>query len=143
MWSDYTPANHETNFSAVMSAGKPTAIDRLGLLYRVAGILVVVSGFAVAATALWEGSYYTVYAPFLALPIVLAGALWMLAGYLMRRRRVWTNCVVVGAFTMLVAPPVGTIIGVYTLVVLYRDETQSAFEKVRREMKLRRYHSRI
>jgi hypothetical protein len=118
-----------------MSAGKPNAIDRLGLHYRVVGYLIFFSGLALAAMALvegtrGEGSYYTLYAAFLGLPIALAGGLWVLAGCLMCRRRVWTYCVVIGAFTILAAPPIGTIIGIYTLVVLYRSETRSAFENV-------------
>jgi len=126
------------------SAARYDAVDWLGMIYGVIGISFLVGGLGFVAMALGESQSLAVaLAPFFGAAAAVAGSLWLLVAWSLRRRRNWTYCVVIAASTILIAVPVGTVLGIYALVVLYRSETQSAFSKIRQEARLRRMRTRV
>jgi predicted membrane channel-forming protein YqfA (hemolysin III family) len=63
--------------------------------------------------------------------MLLAGATYValvaVAGRFLARRRHWTFCIVVAALSCTVFP-FGTVLGVFTIIVLSKDEVKRAFE---------------
>jgi len=54
------------------------------------------------------------------------GAMTGIAGWCLRERRAWTYCLAVAALSLL-SFPIGTALGVFTLIVLLRPEAKALF----------------
>lgn len=79
-----------------------------GLIFFLVGLTVVLFGWA------------------LAIAVVIAGAR-------LRQRRSWTYCMVVAAISTLFMP-MGTALGIFTIIVLNKEEVRALFEeKAKRE----------
>jgi len=59
---------------------------------------------------------------------LVSGALTLTAGLFLRKRKHWTYCIIVAAFNCLHFP-LGTILGVFTIVVLIRDSVKELYEE--------------
>ncbi len=61
--------------------------------------------------------------------VVSAGSavLFGVAGYCLRSRQAWVYCVVVAALSLLWWAPLGTVLGVFSLIVLMRPEAKALF----------------
>lgn len=109
--------------------GRRKAVDIVGGIYLFGGMAAVLFGLVFVAAAWIEQSYFTGGATIVGGLWVLAGLLWALVGRNLMRRRHWWFCFVIGLLTIPVLLPAGATLGIYTLVLLNRDETRSAFRK--------------
>jgi hypothetical protein len=117
---------------------KRTWLDVLGILHYVYGAVIVVPVVlgAIALTifsgvAMWEHSRLEALGPFAVFGSLFAigllyGVVNVLAGRWLRARRNWIGIVVVSAINCLNVP-LGTLLGVFTIVVLAGDGVQGLF----------------
>jgi hypothetical protein len=114
-----------------------THVKVLGVLYIILGVILAICGVALLAIIGGAGAVSGAREAMLVTGIVgtvLCGVLLvlslpnLLAGYGLLKRREWARILaIVLGIIHLVGFPVGTAIGVYTLYVLFNDETKRLF----------------
>ena len=103
------------------------AADILRWTYIVIGVATIVSALGMAAVAWIDGGMFAGPVAVACSLLVVPGALWLLVGLSLGRRRYWWYCFVIGVLTIPVAIPVGTALGIWTILILNRSDVRAAF----------------
>lgn len=101
-------------------------LDILGIVYYVAGGVVAATG-AVFLAMVPSSGYFAGTVLIAAILLLLVGGLFALTGRLIRVRRGRMFCFIVGCLTCLAFIPIGTVLGVFTVVLLSRDDVSALF----------------
>lgn len=109
------------------------ALTLLGALYGISGGLALLTGFVCVVHGVL-GVYGVISENYLASLVIVIGGLWLLGGTfwwavwrLLRRRRGRIFCLVKGALILPLFIPIGTALGIFTLVLLSRPEVIALF----------------
>jgi hypothetical protein len=102
------------------------ALTILGILYGIAGGLALLAGLFYVVGGVLSGGYFAGSIIAIGGILLLGGALWCAVWRLLRKRRGRVFCLVNG---VLVLPlfPIGTALGIYTLILLTRREVMDLF----------------
>lgn len=101
-------------------------LDILGIVYYVVGGVVAATA-AVFLAMVPSGGYFAGAVLVAGILCLLVGGLFGLTGRLIRVRRGRMFCFIVGCLTCLAFIPIGTVLGVFTIVLLSRDDVKSLF----------------
>jgi hypothetical protein len=98
-------------------------------LYFVLGLLMLTGGMPGAPPAM--GWVFVIGGGGFALALIAFGIVTAVAGYYLHRRKARTFCLIVAGFQC-TQMPLGTILGIFTILVLSRDSVQELFSKTGR-----------
>ena len=109
------------------------ALTILGILYGIAGGLALLAGLfyvvvgVLAVFGVIAGSYFDGIIIAGGGILLLGGALWCAVWRLLRKRRGRVFCLVNGVLVLPLFIPIGTALGIYTLILLTRREVMDLF----------------
>ncbi len=103
------------------------AVDIVGWIYLGIGAVTIVVGLGGAALSWIEESHFYNLGTVVGGLLLVPGSLMAFAGQSLRIRRHWRYCFVIAVITTSIFIPAGTILGIYTILLLNRDETRAAF----------------
>jgi uncharacterized membrane protein HdeD (DUF308 family) len=106
---------------------KRKAADSLGWSYLVIGAVTIAAGLVLAALAWIDGGYFASGATLVGGLMLVPGILRMFAGLSLRRRQHWWYYYIIGLLTLPIVIPVGTALGIWTILLLNRSDIRIAF----------------
>lgn len=106
--------------------GLTAAMSCFGLLYVLIAFGVITATAGHGSPPPWAGLFVFLVAGGAVAVAVIMGGLMVYAGHCLATRRQYTFCLVVAALSCL-SVPVGTALGVFTLIVLMRPEVKESF----------------